>query len=130
MDNNDCASKYKDHQYYNLPLWDRAHRLTTSLHLLVEKFPPHEIQGFGKELCQVTRNLTVHIAESTKATQDSAIFQHLKYARRALLETECLLLILAHLPYLHRDLIDTLAKETQTIAKMLNEYRESIESNN
>lgn len=108
--------------HFDLAVWDRSHRLCSSLYILSRRLPSHEFLGLGAELCAAAAAVPTHIAESTRHDRRERQLAHLEEARRRALETEALLLLLAQLPYLNNDTVRMLAAENQRIQALLREH--------
>ena len=112
--------------HFDLAVWDRSHRQTSSLYILSRRLPAHEFLGLGAEICSAAAAIPTHIAESTRQRARADKLRHLDEARRRAVETEALLLLLAELPYLNRDTVRMLAAENQRIQRLLEEHQGAV----
>ena len=113
-------------RHFDLMVWDRSHRLTSTLHRLSRRLPAYEAAGLGYELCAAAAAVPTQIAESVRCSELAERLRHLDEAQRRASETECLLLLLAELPYLTQDTVRMLAQESQRIQLLLAEHKGSV----
>lgn len=108
---------------FDSPLWDRSHRLTVALHRFMRALPAAERPTLGMEISRAASDMVVMIAEGLQepsARRARALWQD---ARTKAHELECLLLILAELPFLNRRMLRVLLRENQKILSLLAERR-------
>jgi four helix bundle protein len=112
---------------YDLPAWDRSHRLTTNLYRLTRRLADPD-RALGDTLCQVAARVPICIAEAQRRVPLDERRALWEQAAIHAAEVETLLLVLADLEALNRSGLGLLLKENKVIARLISSQRQALSS--
>jgi four helix bundle protein len=106
--------------YKELRAWKLAVDLVLEVYRETQSFPKVELYGLTNQIRRAAVSVPSNIAEGKGRSSDREFALFLRYARGSLLELETQLLIAGELGYLIRGRADSLAAQTEQLAKTLN----------
>jgi four helix bundle protein len=106
--------------YKELRAWKLAVDLVLEVYRETQSFPKVELYGLTNQIRRAAVSVPSNIAEGKGRSSDREFALFLRHARGSLLELETQLLIAGELGYLTRERADSLAAQTEQLAKTLN----------
>ena len=106
--------------YKELRAWKEAVDLALEVYRLTEGFPRSELYGLTTQIRRSAVSVPSNIAEGKGRFSDREFALFLRHARGSLLELETQLFIAGKLGYLSIKMAESLARDTEQLAKTLN----------
>ncbi|MFJ1354169.1 four helix bundle protein [Capnocytophaga canimorsus] len=106
--------------------------LVTKIYQLTNKFLSNEIYGLTNQLCRASVSIPSNIAEGAAKDSDKEYIRFLYIALGSLMELDTQLIIAKNIGYINESELESVQKEVEEIAKLLNgliKYREKLLSN-
>ncbi|CEN44715.1 conserved hypothetical protein [Capnocytophaga canimorsus] len=94
--------------------------LVTKIYQLTNKFLSNEIYGLTNQLCRVFVSIPSNIAEGAAKDSDKEYIRFLYIALRSLMELDTQLIIAKNIGYINESELESVQKEVEEIAKLLN----------
>jgi four helix bundle protein len=115
--------------YKELRAWKQAVDLALEVYRLTEGFPRSELYGLTTQIRRSAVSVPSNIAEGKGRFSDREFALFLRHARGSLLELETQLLIAGKLGYLSIKMAESLARDTEQLAKTLNALLNVVSGN-
>lgn len=115
--------------YKELRAWKQAVDLALEVYRLTEGFPRSELYGLITQIRRSAVSVPSNIAEGKGRFSDREFALFLRHARGSLLELETQLLIAGKLGYLSIKMAESLARDTEQLAKTLNALLNVVSGN-
>lgn len=106
--------------YWELRAWKLGVELVLDVYRATQNFPKAELYGLTNQIRRAAVSVPSNIAEGKGRFTDREFALFLRHARGSLLELETQLVIAGELYYLPAEKIQTLANQTEQLAKTLN----------
>lgn len=111
---------YKIKSFTDLYAWREGHKLVLRIYKETEKLPNKEIFGLVSQMRRCAVSVTSNIAEGFSRSTNRDKFQFYSIAQGSLTELQNQLLIARDVGYLKEDKFQEMAKQTQTVNKLIN----------
>ena len=115
--------------YKELRAWKQAVDLALEVYRLTEGFPRSELYGLTTQIRRSAVSVPSNIADGKGRFSDREFALFLRHARGSLLELETQLLIAGELGYLSMTMAESLARDTEQLAKTLNALLNVVSGN-
>jgi four helix bundle protein len=115
--------------YKELRAWKQAVDLALEVYRLTEGFPRSELYGLTTQIRRSAVSVPSNIAEGKGRFSDREFALFLRHARGSLLELETQLFIAGKLGYLSIKVAESLARDTEQLAKALNALLNVVSGN-
>jgi four helix bundle protein len=115
--------------YKELRAWKQAVDLALEVYRLTEGFPRSELYGLTTQIRRSAVSVPSNIAEGKGRFSDREFALFLRHARGSLLELETQLFIAGKLGYLSIKVAESLARDTEQLAKALNALLNVVRGN-
>jgi four helix bundle protein len=115
--------------YKELRAWKQAVDLALEVYRLTEGFPKSELYGLTTQIRRSAVSVPSNIAEGKGRFSDREFALFLRHARGSLLELETQLFIAGKLGYLSIKVAESLARDTEQLAKALNALLNVVSGN-
>lgn len=115
-------------EFYDLDVWQKAHKLVIGLYALTKNFPKDERFGLVSQTRRAAVSISANIAEGFSRYHYNDKINFYYHSRGPVSETQNLLLIARDLKYLSRNKADISVRDLNEINKMINGLIRSIES--
>ncbi len=115
--------------FYDLKVWQEAHRLTIIIYKTTKSFPKSEVYGLTSQICRSSTSITSNIAEGFARYHPKDKARFYTHARGSAAGTHNFLLLAKSLGYIKKDLCQELTEKCQEIEKMINGLIKSIDKN-
>jgi four helix bundle protein len=115
--------------YKELRAWKQAVDLALEVYRLTEGFPRSELYGLTTQIRRSAVSVPSNIAEGKGRFSDREFALFLRHARGSLLELETQLFIAGKLGYLSIKVAESLARDTEQLAKTLNALLNVVSGN-
>jgi four helix bundle protein len=115
--------------YKELRAWKQAVELALEVYRLTEGFPRSELYGLTTQIRRSAISVPSNIAEGKGRFSDREFALFLRHARGSLLELETQLFIAGKLGYLTVKVAESLASDTEQLAKTLNALLNVVSGN-
>jgi four helix bundle protein len=115
--------------YKELRAWKKAVDLALEVYRLTEGFPRSELYGLTAQIRRSAVSVPSNIAEGKGRLSDREFALFLRHARGSLLELETQLFIAGKLGYLSIEVAESLAQDTEQLAKTLNALLNVVSGN-
>ena len=110
--------------YEDLDVYNRAYKLSLTVHKITQKFPDIEKYELGSQLRRAAISVTLNIVEGYGRKESKAEFQHfLRTALGSCNETRVLLKISKDLGYIEQAVLEKLQEDYEIISKQLYKLR-------
>jgi four helix bundle protein len=106
--------------YTELRAWKLGVDLVVEVYRATQAFPKSELYGLTNQLRRAAVSVPSNIAEGKGRFTDREFALFLRHARGSLLEVETQLFIAGKLGYLTSEKVESLASQTEQLAKTLN----------
>lgn len=118
----------KIQSFTGLKAWQEGHKFVLSIYQETKIFPKTEIFGLTSQLRRAAVSVTSNLAEGFGRKSQKEKMQFYRIALASLIETQNQILIAKDVHYIQKDAFDGLAKQTVTVAKLINGLLRSIQS--
>jgi four helix bundle protein len=115
--------------YKELRAWKQAVDLALEVYRLTEGFPRSELYGLTTQIRRSAVSVPSNIAEGKGRFSDREFALFLRHARGSLLELETQLFSAGKLGYLSIKVAESLARDTEQLAKALNALLNVVSGN-
>lgn len=120
----------KINSFFDLEVWQLAHKLVLDVYKVVEKFPKKEEYRLTSQLLRAVVSIPTNIAEGKGRNTLKDYIHFLIIARGSLEETKYLLYLSKDLGYIDEQEYCTLQEQFNLIGKKLNSLINSLKSKN
>nr|WP_241823040.1 four helix bundle protein [Chloracidobacterium thermophilum] len=97
------------------------------IYLLSEGFPPLERYGLTSQMRRAAVSIPANIAEGWGRRYTAEFIQFLRYANGSRTELETLLMIGVEINLTHREAVQPILEELQTLGKQINNLERSLQ---
>ncbi|WP_072234245.1 four helix bundle protein [Chloracidobacterium thermophilum] len=115
------------HDYRDLEVWQKAMLVAKQIYLLSEGFPPLERYGLTSQMRRAAVSIPANIAEGWGRRYTAEFIQFLRYANGSRTELETLLMIGVEINLTHREAVQPILEELQTLGKQINNLERSLQ---
>lgn len=106
--------------FEKLEVWSRAVNFSTEVYRASKDFPKEELFGLTAQLRRAATSIALNIAEGAGRHHKPEFIRFLRIARGSLYEVVTALLVCLKLDLISKELYQSLYKESNQIARMIN----------
>lgn len=110
------------HDYRELIIWQKAHKLSVDIYHHTAEFPPHEQFGLTNQLRRAGVSIPSNIVEGYERGSNKEFKQFLSIARGSTGEVRVQLEIAKDVGYVEADVFETLFSQATEVHMMINAF--------
>jgi len=116
-------------KFENLKVWNKALDLTVEINDLAKLFPGHELYNLSNQIRKASDSVLLNIAEGCTGQSNPEFNKFLGYSMRSAIEVVSCLFIAKRKHYIDEEKFAIYYTEYESLAKMINALRNTLEIN-
>lgn len=118
--------KKEINEFYDLEVWQEAHRLVIEIYIMTRNFPKEEMWGITNQLRKAASSVTANIAEGFERFYYKDKIRFYYQSRGSIAEVQTFLLLARDLAYINTETCKKFSEEAVTTRKLLNGLIRSV----